>query len=177
MTAEELEFLQNLQKELNEQPNDGNADPVFWVIGDYQWELAPIGYEDELRVVCEGGEDFTITSFLEYLKDEEEYEYVLSEVDFYISDTDRIEQIIELLNDNHHECFILMGVRKQFYIVPDTLFVTKQEAIKHLKLNSHHYTREAHTYAMTALRSPVVDRLWKLLRTCDFTSLEEGARG
>lgn len=32
MTKEDIEFLRDLQHELNTQPNDGNADPVFWGI-------------------------------------------------------------------------------------------------------------------------------------------------
>lgn len=177
MTNEEIEFLQNLQKELNEQPNDGNADPVFWVIGDYRWEPAPLGYEDELRVVDGEGIDFTIEAFISLLQSEEDSAKIVEDVEYY-SENDRIEQIIDLL---HAEgCgigsnFRLMGVCKKFYIQPDTFFVTKEEAKRHLKLNHYHYTREAHTYAMTAWRSPVVSRLWKILRTCDFEKLKAGA--
>lgn len=55
--------------------------------------------------------------------------------------------------------------------------MNQQEAKRHLKLNHYHYTREAHTYAMTAWRSPVVSRLWEVLRTCDFDKLKAGAKG
>lgn len=178
MTNEEIEFLQNLQKELNEQSNDSNADPVFWVIGDYRWEPAPLGYEDELRVVDGEGIDFTIEAFISLLQSEEDSAKMVEDVEYH-SDNDRIEQIIDLLHSEDYcglgSDFRLMGVCKKFYIQPDTFFVTKEEAKRHLKLNHYHYTREAHTYAMTAWRSPVVSRLWEVLRTCDFDKLKAGA--
>ena len=31
----EIDFLVNLQKELNTQTNDGNAQPIYWGIMDY----------------------------------------------------------------------------------------------------------------------------------------------
>lgn len=49
MNKEDLIFLKELQKELVEQPNDGNASPVFWVIADYRWRLTEEGYGKELK--------------------------------------------------------------------------------------------------------------------------------
>lgn len=53
------------------------------------------------------------------------------------------------------------------------MFLTKAEAKRHIRLNKHHYTSEAHTYAMTALRAPKVERLLKILETFDWDSIKD----
>ncbi|WP_342586152.1 hypothetical protein [Listeria monocytogenes] len=58
-------------------------------------------------------------------------------------------------------------------IQPDTFFITKKEAQQHIYDNQNHYNNTVHTYAMTAWRSRVVERLWDILRTADFNSLKE----
>lgn len=52
------------------------------------------------------------------------------------------------------------------------MFLTKEEAKQHLKVNHYHYTSKAHTYAMTAWRAPKVERLLKILETFDWDSIE-----
>ena len=52
--------------------------------------------------------------------------------------------------------------------MPDTMFLTNREAKEHLKSNHYHYTSKAHTYAMTAWRSPQVEKLIHILQTADF---------
>jgi site-specific recombinase XerD len=53
-------------------------------------------------------------------------------------------------------------------------FLTKEEAKQHLEANSHHYSSEAHTYAMTAWRAPKVERLLQILETMDWDAFEKG---
>lgn len=48
------------------------------------------------------------------------------------------------------------------------MFLTNREAKEHLKSNHYHYTSKAHTYAMTAWRSPQVEKLIHILQTADF---------
>lgn len=57
------------------------------------------------------------------------------------------------------------------YIVPDTMFITKEEAKEHLEKNKHHYSSKAHTYAMTAWRSPSVKKLFEILMNADWEIL------
>lgn len=52
------------------------------------------------------------------------------------------------------------------------MFLTRQSAEDYLKENSHHHSENAHTYAMTAIRNPVVNKLWKILREVDFSKIE-----
>lgn len=65
----------------------------------------------------------------------------------------------------------LIPERKVHIIQTDTMFLTKAEAKSHIKLNKHHYTSEAHTYAMTSWRAPKVERLLKILETFDWSSI------
>lgn len=58
-------------------------------------------------------------------------------------------------------------------IARNCMFLTRAEAEAHLAANRHHYTSWAHTYAMTAWRSPMVDRLLKVLHEADF-DVEDG---
>lgn len=59
------------------------------------------------------------------------------------------------------------------FIVLDRMFLTRAEAEFHLASNYYHYTSWAHTYAMTAWRSPMVDRLLRVLQEADF-DVEDG---
>lgn len=47
------------------------------------------------------------------------------------------------------------------------MFLTKKDAQEHLKFNKHHYNGSAHTYAMTAFRSPSYSRLLGILTNPD----------
>ena len=44
ISKEDYEFLKELQHELNTQPNDGSADPVYWGVMDYDYELTAEGH-------------------------------------------------------------------------------------------------------------------------------------
>lgn len=65
----------------------------------------------------------------------------------------------------------LIPVREESYIVPNTMFITKTEAEEYIKLYGYNHSSKVHTYAMTALRSPSVNRLFKLLETFNWDAL------
>ena len=46
ISKEDFEFLKDLQHELNTQPNDGNADPVFWGVLESEEVGVPDGCGD-----------------------------------------------------------------------------------------------------------------------------------
>ena len=64
--------------------------------------------------------------------------------------------------------------KKLVYIVPDTFFMTLREAQEHIMHNRHNYRTDAHPYAMTAYRSPQVERLWKILQDTNWESYLTG---
>lgn len=65
----------------------------------------------------------------------------------------------------------LIPVREESYIVPNTMFITKADAEEYIKLYGYNHSSKVHTYAMTALRSPSVNRLFNLLETFDWNAM------
>lgn len=56
-------------------------------------------------------------------------------------------------------------------IYENTMFLTQKDAEDHLRSNDYHYSEDAHTYAMTAWRSPRVEMLIKILQGVDWKVL------
>ena len=64
-------------------------------------------------------------------------------------------------------------IREGNQIVNNTMFLTKYDARAHLLNNKHNYSDKAHTYAMTAHRSPRVEQLIQILNDCDWDRVTE----
>jgi hypothetical protein len=177
---EEIQFLKDLQNELKSQENDCQASPRFWVIKDYR---KVVGHEDYDTGSTEhfhnDGDHTTFKNFAELKVFIEEYfeEDVESDEELQQLLSDENESFYELwdyvesnLNDDGYFSSVFM--KEESYLVPNTMFLTKEEAKRHLKLNNYHYSPKAHTYAMTAWRAPKVERLLKLLETFDWDSIK-----
>lgn len=172
---EDLKFLKELQTELNTQDNDCQAAPRFWTIMDYR--KVP-GHEDydfgEYQYYHNDGDYTPFHNFNDLKEFIEEYheEDIDDELRWHLNNEDFefLWQYIEK-NLNDDRCFDSLFVREEEFIAPNTMFLTKAEAKRHLELNHYHYTSKAHTYAMTAWRAPKVERLLKILSEFDFDSL------
>lgn len=66
--------------------------------------------------------------------------------------------------ENFQVCYL----RQEHYVYPDTMFLTHKEAEDHLRAYGYNYDKNAHAYAMTAHRSPAVEKLWKILQTVNW---------
>lgn len=186
LTQDNLVFLKELQHELNNQPTLATADPRYWVIRDYEYREATSNdgidavefFEDgSSEIIClneavervyrenlllggvDHAEDWLKDNSIQF--DEHGYMWLGSQIAFEGAIKDYAE-------NNALDCVFLT---KLWAIVPDTMFLTLREAEEHLKANYYHYTSEAHTYCMTAWRSPDVAQLIKLLHTVDFDEL------
>jgi len=177
----DIQFLKEFQTELNNQDNDCQASPRFWVIKDYR--TVP-GHEDYDNGYNEhfynDGDQVIFRNFIDLKEFIEEY---------HEDEINEDEELKELLNDENESFYELweyiednlnedgffnkVFVKEEGFIVPNTMFLTKEEAKLHLKLNHYHYTPKAHTYAMTAWRSPKVERLLKILETFDWDSINQ----
>lgn len=203
LTKKDLDFLIDLQKEMNTQDNNSQADPRFWVIRQtekrYRVEEAD-GYElvCDTESVAEG-----MTDILKYLKEEiipeinedykDEYEYWIEDEtkasyacvyrkdleypdDEYETWTLTSEEDIADFIEEHesivgeHE---LVSYKNVEVNIPDTMFLTHRESELHLHHNAHNYHEDAHSYSMTAYRSPDVARLYEIIQTIDWTKLKE----
>lgn len=174
---EDIQFLVELQQELNTQEHDCQATPRFWAIMDYK--KVP-GHEDydsgDYEYFHNDGEHVVFDNFND-LKEfiEEYYEFEIDEElkELLSDENEDFEQLWEYVKDNLNDegYFDSVFVKEEEFIVPNTMFLTKEEAKTHLKLNHYHYTSKAHTYAMTAWRAPKVERLFKILSEFNFDSL------
>ncbi|MED3231514.1 MULTISPECIES: hypothetical protein [Bacillus] len=167
---QDIQFLKELQQELKNQDSDCQAAPRFWTVGDYEWvevrEENAERYSVYLPYIAEA---YVLDDYLEDLKEDSELsKEALAELkkgDF----DDPIEWIQKYIDEEAE----LIPERKVHIVRPDTMFLTKAEAKTHIKLNRHHYTSEAHTYAMTAWRAPKVERLLNILETFDWDSIKD----
>lgn len=173
---EDLLFLMELQVELETQDHDSQAEPRFWVIMDYRkdtcWEEQAEKYE-LISPQNDGEVDITKDNLNQEIIDldldsatQEEIQNKLNDLDL----TDN-ESVLSFYKEHIDEDAYLVPVKEVNFIVPNTFFITKQEAKDHLKANAHHYSSEAHTYAMSALRAPKVARLWKILESANFEEI------
>lgn len=190
----EINFLINLQKELNTQTNDGNAQPIYWGILDYKRYYNDNG----TPILCNASEQITLESnkdIADYIKDElniyvHEYNnYNITVIETLKSDETDKDIINQHLKNDDDKILFSMNDCLEFlqdyesewelryyedveYIVPNLVFLTRQSAEDYLKAKSYHHSDNAHTYAMTALYNPIVERLWEILREVDFTKIK-----
>lgn len=188
MTEDDRGFLKSLQLEMNTQDTTGTADPRFWVIkgtekiqdsddpdtyGLFSHEgilaestEAVCAYLNEHilpdcdvdRTNCKIEQESILGIGVEFIlryKDasgEEDHEYFT------------VEELNSFLSDNGYDELEVFGISTKPVIYPNTMFLTEKDAREHLQSNDYHYSEDAHTYCMSAWRSPVVERLWKILR-------------
>ena len=167
-----IKFLKDLQAELNNQDTDVQASPRFWTVGDYRWVETLEGNAEQYSVYlpcC--GESSEIKAFIESLdRDDLEKDALeaLEEVDL-----EDEHSIFDWIKEHYDDDAIFIPEKKEHFIRQNTMFLTKQEAKDHIESNHYHYTKEAHTYAMTAWRAPKVERLFKILSEFDFEMFSE----
>lgn len=173
ISKEDLSFLKVLQSEMINQETDGQAAPRFWVLRQIEQEPTSEEYADDyIYVETDGYTRFEfIDELTEYLRD---YELAsreqIEELEGY-SIQNAFEYVLENLNEDNH--FEEIPVRRIAKIIPNTLFLTKKAAKKHMEVNHYHYNDTVHTYAMTAWRSPEVESLFKIIENIDLDKLEE----
>jgi hypothetical protein len=141
----------------------------------YKWVITAEGYEEKTSlffandcktvIVEEYVQEITNDEIEHELKEEKIEE--LKELQEYGSENDLVEWIKENIDE---DCY-LVHEKEEPFIVENTMFLTKEEAKRHIELNKHHYTSKVHTYAMTAWRAPKVERLLNILETFDWESI------
>lgn len=85
------------------------------------------------------------------------------------------DSLTETLNNQPqvNESIRYIPIREEYFIAPDTMFLTNRGAKKHLEANYYHYHKDAHTYAMTAWRSSEVKQLWDILDKINWREMKE----
>lgn len=187
MKNEDLDFLISLQKELIEQNDRYNlqqAEPIYVGIMDYQWKVVPEDLAEETHVLCFGEAGYKIDDFVHYLSenykqknaDIPENEIIDNLKDCYTTE-DLRTTIDEYFSDIDSSDYELIYVQKAGYIAPNCCFITWSDAVEHLKNNTHHYSIDAHPYAMTAFRSPQLERLLEIVKTTGWRIMKARQKG
>lgn len=164
-------FLQQCRDEMVNGEHDCQASPRFWVIMDYRDEVTAEGFHDDVQLY-DNATCHIFKTISDYIEDVEER---IEDGEFYENNIDdirncidciqssswntdsEIEDLFELVGDE--EDMVITYTKQESYIVPNTFFLTKKEAKEYLERYGYNHTNKAHTYAMTALRSPSYARL------------------
>ncbi len=184
VTEAEILFLKELQKEMNTQDTFATADPRYWIIKGkrklyYADEEDADGIDllDKNNRVCAAGLE-NIASFIKNMfsinchYDSENncitvYDGNGSD-DIWLYTVQEINDLLKkyFVDRYHCENFVI-----ETYDYPNTLFLTYEDAVEHLKKYSYHYDKDAHPYCCCAQMSPRLERLYKILHEVDFGSM------
>jgi hypothetical protein len=164
ISKEDLEFLKDLQHELNTQDNDETADPLYWGVLEEKEEYVPEGC-GEPRISHDDG-SWTL---------EEAVESVNEVINEYDQDTqDALKEVWK--DDAEDVCNFMRETLKwdfcDVYYVEKVdrisnysgAFLTKRACKQHIEKNHYHYDNPR-TYAMCAYRNYELERLLKILKT------------
>lgn len=183
MKKEDIEFLKELQNEMLTQDHVSQANPRFWVV---MQEVKDYWVNDDADGIfiysCQDGESVFEGSLEEATKwikkldgiqdckyDVCYVEFIYEEEEFSIGDADDLQSFLDEYDKDNYS---VGEYRIRQEIVPNTMFLTNRECKEHIKSNRHHYGGSAYCYAMTAWRSPQVERLYEILENTDWKSIK-----
>ena len=188
ITEKDVKFLQSLQNEMLTQDTVCQADPRFWVVrGTVREYNIEEGFEDGEELVNVDGEMIAenMKELFEYITNdtdlEKEYDIVyhkeneiieMVSKDIFDKYTYYISSISEFAKEFGYEMDVhLIRYKEEDKIFENTMFLTNRECEEHIRANYYHYPNDAHSYSMTAWRSPQVEKLYKILQEVDWNNL------
>lgn len=172
LSADDVEFLAGLQKELNTQDTMCQRDPRFWVIKQTVTVPAPLDDAEEIIAVDnESGDEYhtvqDVADFVACLQDDG------TDADAVLACHDMASAVDAANGTPGLEGRLrTAGVEHRSVIVPDTFFLTHKDCEDHLRKYGYNYKPDAHAFAMTAGRSPSYETLLGLLQTVDWTGIK-----
>ncbi|HBJ1650899.1 TPA: hypothetical protein LA460_000118 [Clostridium botulinum] len=153
-------------------------------------EVKEYGVEDEEDGVqiynadnCEISCDGDLKEIYNWIEEQEfdllecEYIELYGEINIKINDDNEYiiedaDDLIKFLKELGFSNYKAIKYRTREEIVPNTMFLTLRECKEHIKRNSYHYTKP-HPYAMTAWRSPQIERLYEILQETNWNEFKE----
>lgn len=175
LSKHDIEFLNDLQLQMLTQDTVCQASPRYWAVAQYRQYPAHEDYADSSYLVDDEGNVIGENLGEVIKKLLEDHDEILQESDFQNCSDNDLSDVINVLTE--------LGIReyKEVYysnvheVERNSFFLTLEECKKHIELNRHHYNDTVHSYAMTAWRSPQVEKLYEILENVDFSKLiEEG---
>ena len=186
MNKSDIEFMKNLQEEIKTQDTVCQADPRFWVV---MQTVRDYWVDDDTDGICIYDTDSSESAFegeLSELADwiKEDFDDVIKKCEYdrgfleiickddnkYL--IDNITEIKDFLEEYDVGRYSICNYRDRQEIVQNTMFLTIRECEEHIKQNNYHYNKP-HTYAMTAWRSPQVERLYKIIQNTEWSEDSE----
>jgi len=170
ISKNDIEFLINLQHELNTQDNDCNADPVFWGIMQKSEVAAYPGCGSELSIRYDGKvyhDDKDDLKELTELLLEELSEYDISDE---INELITINDYCDLMTYHDLDAEIMESDIADELCTSTGAFLTKKAAKEYIQKFSYNH-KKPHTYAMTAYRNFELEHLITILKDTDFGKL------
>lgn len=174
LTKKDIQFLLDLQFQMNTQDTVSQASPRFWVVRE-DWKEWGIDSScaDDCCICDEDGNEYyseTLEGTIKLLL--EDYEIGKYEVlsnggleiyeDDYTHDIYSLEDIVSYIDEKFNEELNVCYFKETKRIVPNTMFLTLKECEDHIERNHYHYNN-GKPYAMTAWRSPQVAKLYEIL--------------
>lgn len=176
MTKEDKEFLAELAQELRTQDNCGTRNPV-WCIMDKEWVVKPEGCGDEL-IICFNETDYTKEEFANELIDnyslrgEKKEDNAFEDICECTNAQDLRDTVLEYFSDvDIYDIDMVERTLEDCISEDATAFLTKKSAEEHLRLNAHHYHKEARAYALSAWRNPVYERVIEIIKNTNWEEL------
>lgn len=178
MKKQDIEFLKDLQHEMLTQDTVCQANPRFWVVREKRRSYGiEDGFEDGIEVVWDSetlARD--LKELYEFLKEDKE-DLDIQYCENYVSiDGENFYDIKDLVGYmkeelEYNDDLYIANYREDYVIVPDTMFLTKRECEEHIERNHYHYS-EPHSYAMTAWRSPQVEKLFDVIMNTNWNKVK-----
>ena len=168
ISQEDFEFLKELQHELNTQPTDGNAQPVYWGVMETTLRGVPEGCGIPIIYMGDGGTMSTTEAVAyienEYLKDLDE----ANQQEWAEIDKNDMDDVVSFMNVNLGWRFVrIVYQRREEFISRETgAFLTKRACKEYIERFGYNHSNP-HTYAMTAYRNFELARLLKILKTME----------
>jgi hypothetical protein len=178
MKKEDIEFLKELQCEMLTQDTVCQASPRFWVVMD---TVKDYWVDDNIDGVfvysCNEGDavfEGKFEELVDWIKELDgvsectynfSIDFIWNDEEYSIDDEKDLQNFLDEYDDDNYQ---VGNYRYREQIVENTMFLTLRECKEHIQINKHHYSDKAHSYAMTAWRSPQVARLYKILENTDW---------
>ena len=181
LTTDDIKFLKALSKEMIDQELSERMQPAYWQIGDYEWHTVDEGLGDrDVILAYEIHNEYSLT----YLEMANELVKIYNEndIDELVSSNHymEFERIMDHMSDSVklHFCnysdviraLVLMditfkkhGQERTLYAVPNTLFLTRREAVEYIQENKNQFTPDVHPFIMSGENSEQVTKLWDIL--------------
>ena len=168
ISQNDFEFLKELQNTLNSQPNDGNADPVYWGIMETKEVGVPEGCGNQRIYFGDG--DYGDAKEARALV-EEYFQYYDDSIkeDWEEVDKEDMQEIVNFVHEHYNwiEWRIVYIDKKQSLAEDTGMFLTKKACKDYIDKFSYNYSTPR-TYAMTAYRNKEYETLIRILKTMRF---------